>query len=70
MEYTTQIHNLENHQHCWHLFSGPIWMVLPDGCVIEQCCECPANRVIHRDHAGLHRRLERTSTRRSIRWQD
>lgn len=41
-----------NHiEHCFHNFSGPLMMVLPDGCVHQKCCRCFVTRNIHRDHA-------------------
>lgn len=41
----------QNHGHCWHAYQGPIWMVIPDGHVVQKCCQCPATRTIHQDHA-------------------
>lgn len=39
------------HEHCWHLFRGPLMMVMPDGHVAEKCCECQAMRTIHAGHS-------------------
>lgn len=39
-----------NHEHCWHMHRGPIWMVIPDGHVVQKCCKCPHTRTIHSDH--------------------
>src|SRR5438094_5250299 len=39
-----------NHTHCWHVYRGAIWMVLPDGHVLEKCCLCPATRTVHVEH--------------------
>lgn len=36
--------------HCWHPFRGAIWMVIPSGHTLEQCCKCRATRTIHLDH--------------------
>lgn len=35
---------------CFHVFTGPIWMVVPDGHVVQKCCHCSAMRTIHRCH--------------------
>lgn len=40
-------------QHCWHLFEGPLWVVLRSGHIVQECCKCGQTRIIHRDHA-LH----------------
>lgn len=37
-------------KHCWHIFTGPLLMVVPDGHVVEKCCSCKAMRTIHRGH--------------------
>jgi hypothetical protein len=39
-----------NHQHCWHAHRGPIWTVIPDGMILQNCCKCQATRMIHVDH--------------------
>lgn len=39
------------HTHCWHVFRGPLLMVVPDGHVVQKCCGCATTRVIHADHA-------------------
>ena len=36
--------------HCWHLFTGPLWMVLRNGEMVEECCLCKEHRVVHREH--------------------
>jgi hypothetical protein len=41
----------KEHIHCWHRHEGPIWMVIPNGHVVQKCCKCPAMRTMHRDHA-------------------
>lgn len=33
-------------KHCWHVFTGAIWIVLRAGQHIEQCCHCGENRVV------------------------
>lgn len=38
------------HEHCFHLFRGPIWMVMPDGYVLEKCCKCEQTRLVHAEH--------------------
>jgi hypothetical protein len=43
--------NNDGCKHCWHHFSGPIWMVLKDGQIVQKCCKCDATRVVHQDHA-------------------
>lgn len=43
-------HGETNHQHCFHTFRGPIWMVVPDGHVLEKCCKCETTRLIHIEH--------------------
>lgn len=42
--------NDHSHDHCWHAYCGPIWMVIPDGHTVQKCCKCPAMRTIHVDH--------------------
>ena len=37
--------------HCWHDFRGPLWIVLPDGHVVQKCCHCEQTRTIHVEHA-------------------
>ena len=39
------------HEHHYHNYRGPFWMVIPDGHVLQKCCKCPATRAIHGDHA-------------------
>lgn len=46
-----------NHEHCWHAHRGPIWMVIPPGMTLQECCECHATRMIHIDHVGHHGRV-------------
>jgi len=47
-----------SHQHCWHAHRGPIWMVVPNGHILQDCCKCHATRLIHVDHAyGYYRHL-------------
>jgi hypothetical protein len=36
--------------HCWHAKNGAIWMVIKDGYVVQECCDCTAIRSVHRDH--------------------
>lgn len=36
--------------HCYHAYCGPIWMVIPQGHVILQCCKCHQMTVVHHDH--------------------
>ena len=38
------------HKHCWHDYRGAIWMVIPDGHIVQKCCKCPKTRVIHAEH--------------------
>lgn len=38
---------------CWHFYVGAIWMVVPEGHVVEQCCACGASRTVHREHHGI-----------------
>jgi len=44
------IKSQKEHEHCFHIFRGPIWMVIPDGHVIEKCCMCDATRTVHAEH--------------------
>jgi hypothetical protein len=37
--------------HCWHIYRGPVWQVLPDGHSVYKCCRCPARSSFHREHA-------------------
>lgn len=46
----------DGHQHCWHAYQGPIWMVLPNGHVVQKCCHCAASRTIHAEHITDDRR--------------
>lgn len=39
-----------SHNHCWHIYRGPIWMVIPDGHVLQKCCKCDATQMAHVDH--------------------
>ncbi len=39
------------HTCCWHLYTGAIFMVIPDGHVVQECCACRKRRTIRRDHA-------------------
>lgn len=36
--------------HCWHLKTGPIYMVIKDGHIVQMCCKCSNTRTIHKDH--------------------
>lgn len=38
--------------HCWHTMRGPLWIVLKDGFIVQQCCRCEATRQVHRDHVA------------------
>jgi hypothetical protein len=44
--------------HCFHQKEGPVWMVVPDGHIVQECCRCHEIRVIHLDHAA-HRNVAR-----------
>lgn len=44
-------HGNSGHQCCFHDYRGAIWMVIPDGHVLQKCCKCEATRLIHVDHA-------------------
>ena len=37
--------------HCFHIYRGPMHMVIPDGHVALRCCRCPAMKTQHADHA-------------------
>ena len=55
----------EEHECCFHLYGGPIWMVIPDGHVVEKCCQCNCTRTVHAEHRdGDHRRPWQTPRRR------
>lgn len=41
---------MNEHQHCYHLFTGPIMVVIKPDYVLEKCCSCGATRQSHRDH--------------------
>lgn len=45
-----QVDTYQQHEHCWHVFQGATWVVLPDGYFVQKCCKCPTTRQIHRDH--------------------
>ena len=38
--------------HCWHPHCGPIWMVIPPGHILEQCCKCGTTRTVHYGHCS------------------
>jgi hypothetical protein len=40
------------HQCCFHVLTGPIWMVLQDGHVPVKCCGCDNSKTMHREHLG------------------
>ena len=40
----------QEHEHCYHALRGPIWMVVPDGHIVQKCCKCENRRTIHADH--------------------
>lgn len=40
------------HLHCWHAYRGAIFMVIPDGHMVQKCCKCPATRTVHVEHSG------------------
>ena len=42
---------LEKCHHCWHVHDGPMWIIIPDGHIIQACCVCKIKRIIHQDHA-------------------
>jgi len=39
--------------HCWHPHVGPIYMVIPPGKVLEQCCKCGGHQTVHMGHAHV-----------------
>lgn len=39
-----------NGDHCWHISTKPIMMVVPDGHVVVACCHCQTTRTMHYDH--------------------
>lgn len=39
---------------CYHVYHGPIWMVIPDGFILVQCCKCGRTKTIHMDHFCQH----------------
>lgn len=41
-------------EHCWHVFRGPIHMVIPDGHTVQECCKCHGHRTVHMDHVYGH----------------
>jgi len=40
-----------NHEHCYHIFSGVIHMVVPNGHILQECCHCGSTRTVHAAHA-------------------
>ena len=56
-----------DHEHCWHMHRGPIWMVVPDGHVVQKCCKCPHTRTIHGDHMSDGHQGSSSFWRRSLR---
>lgn len=38
------------HQCCFHIYRGALWMVIPDGHVVEKCCKCGNMRTVHIEH--------------------
>jgi len=55
------------HEHCWHVYSGPIHMVIPNGHIVQQCCKCESTRTVHVDHAYDNQRAGQRF-RRPQRW--
>lgn len=49
----------DGHEHCWHAHRGPIWMVIPNGHTVQQCCKCQATRTVHVDHVLDQRKGKR-----------
>ncbi len=46
----------KSHEHCFHVYRGPIWMVIPDGHTVQKCCKCLTTRLVHVDHLNEWRR--------------
>ncbi len=38
--------------HCFHPFMGAIWMVIPGGHVVMQCCHCGSTKTQHAAHVA------------------
>jgi len=38
--------------HCYHIYQGSFMRVLPDGHVLQKCCNCCSTRTVHKDHLG------------------
>ena len=45
-----QIGKDKDHKHCWHPYEGSILMVVPNGHVVVEYCECGNVRTIHAGH--------------------
>lgn len=57
---------MSEHEHCWHVFTGPHMTVLEPGHIILQCCMCPTRRAVHRDHARDEIRAHRAFNARVL----
>lgn len=53
--------------HCYHNFRGPIWMVIPDGHVVQKCCKCNDTIVVHIEHTNEYRRHKKFDSIKSLR---
>jgi hypothetical protein len=47
---------IDNCNHCYHVYRGPISMVVPDGHVVEKCCKCGLTTTVYAEHLTEHRR--------------
>lgn len=43
------------HEHCYHLYTGPLYMSVPDGHVVLKCCKCPKLKTTLADCVPLTR---------------
>lgn len=49
---SANVTNISACEHCMHLFTGPIWMVVPDGHVMMKCCHCAHITTLHAGHVN------------------
>lgn len=40
-------------EHCWHLLTGALHIVLPPGYVVMECCKCHEHKTVHQDHVYI-----------------
>ena len=47
-------------EHCWHLVTGALHIVLRPGYVVMECCKCHEHKTVHQDH--VYTELQKKNT--------